>query len=187
MHWRAGKLARLSPHASFPEKAPEAVAMGARRANLSPERIALARKILSDNRHLRLRVWGASMLPTLWPGDVVEIANCSAQDVSRGEMVLACRDDRFYLHRVMTTPGENTFVLRGDALRNPDPPFPATALAGRVVHVERSGRSLPVAVRIGLTSRALGLLFCEWGLARRVALKCYGMLAERRATSSMRP
>ena len=48
---------------------------------------------------VRLRVHGESMLPALWPGDVVEIASCSPEDVRPGEIVLALRDGRLFLHR----------------------------------------------------------------------------------------
>ena len=41
------------------------------------------------------------MLPALWPGDVVEIASCSLEDVRPGEIVLARREGRLFLHRLV--------------------------------------------------------------------------------------
>ena len=45
------------------------------------------------------QVHGESMLPALWPGDVVEIESCSLEDIRPGEIVLAQRDGRLFLHR----------------------------------------------------------------------------------------
>ena len=52
------------------------------------ERSALAAASLCESGRLRLQLRGESMLPTLWPGDVVEIASCSVDDVHPGEIVL---------------------------------------------------------------------------------------------------
>ncbi len=109
---------------------------------------------------VRLRVYGESMLPTLWPGDIVEITSCSVADVRHGEIVLALHDGRLFLHRmVAATPGG--FVLRGDSMPGPDPLFPSDALLGRLT--SRRSRSV--------LSRVLGKVFCHCGPARRLALQ----------------
>ena len=77
------------------------------------------------------------MLPALWPGDVVEIASCSLEDLRLGEIVLAQREGRLFLHRLVgrfTDPGTlNGFLLRGDSMPGLDPQFPIEALLGRLV------------------------------------------------------
>jgi hypothetical protein len=123
----------------------------------------LAAESLRASGRLRLRVRGESMLPTLWPGDVVEIASCSIEDVRPGEIVLAVREARFFLHRVVGRSSTGGFLLRGDSMPHPDPKFSDCALIGRM---ESSPRSVP-------WPRAIGLLLCYFGLARRLGLKIH--------------
>jgi hypothetical protein len=124
---------------------------------------------------LRLRVLGESMLPTLWPGDVVEIEGSALKDVRPGDVVLALRDERLFLHRLLQTFTLDGFVLRGDSMPAADPVFPADALLGRLVRIVDRGK------RVGSTptvfdvtcSRAFGLFFCHFGFARRLALNLH--------------
>jgi len=96
-------------------------------------RSALAVDSLRASGRLRLQVRGESMLPTLWPGDVVEIASCSLEDARPGEIVLAFRDGRLFLHRFLARGEFGGFLLRGDSMPGPDPEFPSEALLGRLV------------------------------------------------------
>jgi len=163
-----------------------------RRSTCSAERSALAAEVLRRSGHLHLQVHGESMLPALWPGDVVQISSCSLEDLRPGEIVLAQREGRLFLHRLVgrfTAPGTlNGFLLRGDSMPGPDPQFPIEALLGRLVQKvdERGdhGRAVHAAaprrgfrangfgVNVNL-SRALGILLCYSGLARRLALKLH--------------
>ncbi len=165
----------------------------------SAERSALVADVLLRSGRLRqsvrLRVYGESMLPALWPDDVVEIASCSPEDVRFGDIVLARRDDRLFLHRFIgfndpSTP--NWFLLRGDSMPSPDPQFPAEALLGRLVRkVDESAAEARAAASVGRPgfglrglgvkcSRALGALLCHCGVARRLALKLH---SRRRASA----
>jgi hypothetical protein len=164
--------------------------MAAARSNWSAERSALVAESLRRGglgRPVRLQVYGESMLPTLWPGDVVEIASCSLEDIRAGEIVLAMRDGRFFLHRLVRhclgAPGTpNGFLLCGDSMPGPDPVFPPEALLGRLVRNTGEGRAASAAaVRPGLGaswfsikfSRTVGMLLCHCGMARRAALKLH--------------
>jgi hypothetical protein len=132
-------------------------------SSLSVVRSALVADLLrrGDELHhgLRLRVYGESMLPSLWPGDWVEIAGCSLADVRPGEILLAQRDDRFFLHRLIEIRPEG-FVLQGDSVPRPDPLYPVEALLGRLVGCAG-----------GKWSRAAGRLLCHCDIARHLALK----------------
>jgi hypothetical protein len=92
--------------------------------------------------------------------------------------VLAQRDDRLVMHRLLAHCEQNSFLLRGDSVPCPDPPFPSEALLGRLLRRADEGRGLtPSALRPGFGakwSRAVGMVLCHWGLARRVALKVHG-------------
>lgn len=142
------------------------------------ERCALAADSLRASGRLRLQVRGESMLPILWPGDLVEIRSCSVDDVLPGEIVLAVREDRFFLHRFVGRLQTNGFLLRGDSMPRPDPKFPNDALLGRLVSCARQcqrdneGPVRPV-LPLRPWSWAIGQFICFFGPARRLALKLY--------------
>lgn len=138
------------------------------------ERVALALESLRRSGALRLRLLGVSMLPTLWPGDEVEIVSCSAGDLQLGVVVLAIRDGRFFVHRVISVGDGGHVITRGDAMPGPDPVFPADAVVGRVVRVSRGGRTMD-ALRLTLLRRAFGFLFCHSGPARRIGLRLHNL------------
>jgi hypothetical protein len=154
------------------------ITSSAARSTVTTERSALVADALRSNGRLRLRVHGESMLPSLWPGDVVEIASCSPEDLRSGDVVLAQRNGRLFLHRLVSPISADGFQLRGDSMPGSDPQYPPDALLGRLVHsidvatdnakanVDRSRR--PVAL-----SRAVGWMLCHCGFARRLALKLH--------------
>ena len=117
---------------------------------------------------LRFEVHGESMLPTLWPGDIVTIESCSVEDVPPGGIVLALRDDRLFLHRLVGSQ-PNGFLLRGDSVPRPDPQYPREAFLGRLVHQAGEKRGSFTS----MFSRAAGLLLCHFAPARRLALKLH--------------
>ena len=128
-------------------------------------RSSLAADSLRASGQLRLRVRGESMLPSLWPGQVVDIAGCSPDEVRPGEIVLAFRDGRFFLHRFIGRSGSGGFLLRGDSMPAPDPEFSSEELLGV------ASRARPLSP----WSRAIGQLFCHCGPGRRLALNLHAM------------
>jgi hypothetical protein len=159
-------------------------ATSAKRLDWSAVRSALVADALrrSDGSRarplVRGKIHGESMLPTLWPDDVVEIESCLPEDVRPGEIVLAQRDDRLVLHRLVGPCTPNGFLLRGDCVPGCDPQYPPEALLGRLVRSAGQGRAVSaLALRPGFGvkwSRAVGMLLCHCGLARRLALKLHG-------------
>jgi hypothetical protein len=146
------------------------------RSTANAERSALVAEALRLSGRLRLQVHGESMLPALWPGDVAEIASCSIEDVRLGEIVLARRDGRLFLHRLVSTSKPDGFLLRGDSMPGSDPQFPAEALLGRLVSKADERRSVSWfgVQSFGVKwSRALGMVLCHCGVARRLALKLH--------------
>lgn len=163
--------------------------------SLTAERSALAADVLRAGSRLRLQVRGESMLPTLWPRDVVEIASCSIADARPGDIVLALRGGRFFLHRFLAHCHPGGFLLHGDSMPAPDPQFPDEALLGRLAaRAQRSAdqriadqrhpaqncaRQQFAAFHPVLPLRpwswAVGRLFCYCGPARRLALKVHAL------------
>lgn len=138
------------------------------RPDWNAERSGLVTDALRLGGHVRLRVHGESMLPTLWPGDVVEIASCAPADIQSGEVALAFRDGRFFLHRLVSPCTPNGFLLRGDSMPGTDSRFSPESLLGRLVSTD-SGRSFAPSI----LSRAMGRLLCHFDFARRVALNLH--------------
>jgi signal peptidase len=126
----------------------------------------LAIEVLQSFGQIRLAVTGTSMLPSIWPGDILEVRRQAAQEILPGDVVLAKWDGGFMAHRVVecragpplrnsssqsgrhsqqvratARHGETPFLLtRGDRLKTSDPPIAAYDLLGRVTSLERRGR-----------------------------------------------
>src|ERR1700675_3315645 len=103
---------------------------------------ALAAETLRSWGVLKLRAWGVSMLPTLWPGDVLTVHSLAPEQVEPGDIVLFMRQGRFFIHRVASKDlmrDEAPLITRGDCMSEDDPPVSRGELLGRVVEVRRPG------------------------------------------------
>ncbi len=85
---------------------------------------------------VRLRVTGTSMLPSVWPGDVVTVQQRSLTEVQIGQIVLFTWKDRLFVHRVVEKSG-SVLVTRGDGLSKNDPPVDKKQLLGLVTAIQR--------------------------------------------------
>jgi signal peptidase I len=93
----------------------------------------------------RIRVTGTSMLPAVWPGDVLTVSRESADDIWPGEIVFFKRRGRLFAHRLVTKIRRQEKLLlltRGDRLRHPDPPVTAEEVLGRVAVIMRGNRQV---------------------------------------------
>jgi hypothetical protein len=110
----------------------------------------------------RLAVTGTSMLPSIRPGDMLEVHRQGMEAILPGDVVLFLRTGGFAAHRVVERvigPERTLLITRGDALRVPDPPVTPEELLGRVTAILRGGRRLDPR----LTRRAR---VASWFLAR---------------------
>jgi hypothetical protein len=139
-------------------------------------------------RNIRLQVHGESMLPALWPGDMVEIASCRPDDLIPGEIVLALRSGLLFLHRLVAV-NANGFTLRGDSMPGCDPFYSREMLLGRLVRKETTPHSWLTVKKLSgkrlnrkkfsamkssrKWSRAVGWLLCHCGVVRRLALRLH--------------
>lgn len=117
----------------------------------------------------RIRVTGASMLPSLWPGDNLTIERADPAQARIGEVVAYLREDRLFVHRVSEHVAGH-LVTRGDALRSPDPPVAYGNVIGRVVLVERGGRPV-VPGEPRLQARLASAVVSRSTLATRLLLR----------------
>jgi signal peptidase I len=137
----------------------------------------LAGEILQSRGRLRLGVTGWSMLPTVWPGDVLVIEATNRDAVRAGDIVLFGRERRFFVHRVVDkSEGEQKVQTRGDAMPRMDPPVSDRELLGRVVRIERNGKSVEPSREFNGASRSVAALVRHSPTAARVVVKMHEML-----------
>lgn len=133
----------------------------------------LVTELLRTAGNVQLAAFGYSMLPTLWPGDLLNVQARTFVQVDAEEVVLYARDDRFFIHRVLQKTdmeAERFLITRGDALPGPDAPVQPHEILGSVITVRRKGRDVPVPGR-SACRRGLGLLLTASVRLRSLALR----------------
>jgi len=109
------------------------------------ERSAAACELIAEVTNkfgeVTLGVTGASMLPALWPGDLIHVQRCDVSEVKPGQVVLYRSGAALVAHRIVRTKG-NLLVTRGDALQEEDPAVNEADILGKVVCILRNGRSI---------------------------------------------
>jgi hypothetical protein len=100
---------------------------------------ALAAELVRKHGKLRLSVTGLSMLPAVWPGDIVTIQRKEPSALLPGDIVLVECPGRLRLHRLITTREDRRLVTRGDSLATDDPPVMPEEVLGIVTSIQRRG------------------------------------------------
>lgn len=88
-----------------------------------------------------LKVTGASMIPAIWPGDIITVRRHEKGALRRGQIVLYSQERRLVAHRITYISGD-FFTTRGDALLRDDPPINESDIVGQIVSLVRNGRSM---------------------------------------------
>jgi len=88
----------------------------------------------------KLKVTGLSMLPAIWPGDVLTVNKISPKMLERGQIVLYRGDGKLTAHRVVQVAHDH-FLTRGDCVPSLDPPVTFSAMVGLITDVCRNGRA----------------------------------------------
>jgi signal peptidase I len=133
----------------------------------------LAIEILRSGSAVRLKALGSSMLPALWPDDVLTIEPVAATAARPGEIVLCIRDGGFVIHRLVLEQAEE-WTTRGDAMPVCDPPFQANEVLGRVVKIERGWHVLKPKPQDFL-GRMAGWMVCHFNFCQRLALRVHSL------------
>jgi len=130
---------------------------------------------LREGRDIRLRVTGSSMLPSIWPHDMLRIRAAGNSQPSIGEIILYARDGRLIAHRVVRRPdpGIARFETRGDALPACDAPVVQAEILGFVTAIVRGSREVPV--RAGKSVGAIAFALRKSDLLCRIVLKLHAM------------
>lgn len=115
------------------------------KVDLQPSSPAAAASFLEDllsaGTDVKLRVFGASMAPTIRDGDVVIVRNTRPARLRPGDMILfRNRAGAMVLHRILkhgTIGGEAAFHTKGDARHEYDRWVRHTEVLGRAVGIEK--------------------------------------------------
>ena len=117
---------------------------------------------------VHLRVAGASMVPALWPGDLVTVRSYEAPELQAGSIIVFRQNERLVVHRLMRWE-DGCAVARGDAHFCLDRPVPASDVIGRVESVLRDGRR--VTPRLSLWQSMTGAVLRRSPRATRIYMR----------------
>jgi len=137
-------------------------------------RLSLASEILRKFGVLRLAVYGSSMVPTIFPGEVVTVHRVAASEVQCGDVVLYARGGRVFAHRVVRkggTPGRMAWVTRGDALSENDPLVSERELLGNVTTIVRGKNQIVIRQHRSIPSRVAAWCAQRFNLALALSLR----------------
>ena len=131
----------------------------------------LAAEVLRSFGSLRFRAIGASMLPTLWPGDILSVRRMDEHDALPGDIVLYARQGSLVAHRVVKRTVHQDrveLITRGDSMPLDDAPISRHELLGRVTTIERGARRFPP--RRTAAGRIASWVCARSGFATRLVL-----------------
>jgi hypothetical protein len=89
---------------------------------------------------VRMKVFGASMFPAIWPGDILSLGKIDPLSLSTPDVIVFRRGSRLYAHRFVARIGVGPrlhVMTSGDALDAPDLPVPICDVIGRAFLIER--------------------------------------------------
>jgi signal peptidase len=108
-------------------------------------KFSLAVEVLRSAGEARLFVGGGSMLPSIWPGDILEIHRVAAADLAVHDVVVFARENRLVVHRILSLNRERdevVLITRGDRSHQTDSPVSVSELLGKVKTIQRGRRRL---------------------------------------------
>ncbi len=114
------------------------------------------------------------MLPTLWPGDIVDVQSVALSDLRRGELAVFILGPWICTHRVVRSEGAS-LVTRGDTLASEDLPVSPDDLLGRVVSIHRRRVRMAPRATVGRMQTFFASLICRSGLFRVLVLRLHAL------------
>jgi Peptidase S24-like len=95
---------------------------------------------LRTRAQIKLRAQGTSMIPAIWPGDILTVASAQSRFPEVGEVALIKVGKSVRAHRVVRAEHDGGLLTRGDALLHYDPYAARDNVLGTVI--ERNGKLL---------------------------------------------
>ena len=152
----------------------------------------LAGEVVRTFGRVRVRVTGISMIPAVWPGDVLVVERRAAEKIQKGEIAVAEREGTLLAHRVVVVPttaapGFNpsfarptsSVITRGDSQLFPDEPLHADELLGTVVLIERGTRARQPRRALGIAARGLAAIARRSTTAARFFVRLHSIFSAR--------
>ncbi|MFZ3200767.1 MAG: S24 family peptidase [Candidatus Acidiferrales bacterium] len=142
--------------------------------------LSLASEVLRTSGGLRFAALGASMVPTIFPGDILIIRHETARSARCGDVVLLMREGQFCAHRLVEKSEERgrfSLVTRGDAHTKNDPPLAENELLGCVAAVVRGGRRIELSGRSSARQLLARWAVRQWSGALKWQLRWHLMHA----------
>jgi len=133
----------------------------------------LAVDVLRTFGRIRLRVTGSSMLPAVWPGDILSVCHSEIAHINLNDIVLSRRQGRLCAHRVVDKvagPQSAWLITRGDQLSFDDPPVFAHELLGRVTLIQRDRSHIDPRAGLPRGWRFLSMILSRSALATRLTV-----------------
>lgn len=149
----------------------------------TPKATLVADLLLTTGR-AEIRALGVSMLPCIWPGDVLTIQSTQTVDISAGDIVAVQRNGRWTVHRVRRRSATQ-LVMRGDSISKNDPPVPLEEVIGKVVSVSRRTKEFVPNSRLSWVQKCQAWLLCHFGFLRNLMLNVH-RAREARISSEVR-
>lgn len=118
----------------------------------------LAGEVLRSSGNLRFSATGFSMVPTIFPYDILEVDRVTPEALVPGDVVLTLREGALCAHRLIARPdgkGSQVWMTQGDALSHPDDPLREEEVLGRVTHVTRRRKCVCLSHQQDLAARLL--------------------------------
>jgi|SRR5437667_7520464 len=122
---------------------------------------SLAAEVVISFGEVCLRVTGTSMLPSVWPGDILTISRTDMATVRPGQIALFTCNGWLLAHRVVGKVGrrgEQFLITRGDSLSRVDPPVSSGELLGTITSIVRGGRRITPRFHLTFYQRALSFI-----------------------------
>ncbi len=138
-------------------------------------KLDLAAEVLRGGGAIRLQALGTSMLPSIWPGDILSIESTSGEEAVPGDIVLVQRDPRFFIHRLIEKHSSH-WTTRGDSMPQNDEPVAASQVLGKVSAIQRINGTLIPVPRLRPVHRAFAAALCHWDSFRNLVLRCRSIL-----------
>jgi len=144
---------------------------------LEAEKLELALELLHSMGTIRIRALGTSMLPTIWPDDVLHIERRQGGELAAGDVVLVKREKSVLIHRLVKNDAPR-WLIRGDAVGQNDPSVAWENILGRVTKIQRGNRIIECKRRITRVQRGLAWMLCHSRICRTAALRAYAAWCE---------
>jgi signal peptidase I len=150
-------------------------------------KLDLAVEVLETSGMIRLQALGTSMLPTIWPGDILDIERKPAAEIVRGDIVLLTRENRFVIHRLIEKQ-DSVWITRGDSLPQNDLPESLTQVLGKVSIIRRRNRNIFPSAKVSRKTRTLAWMFCHCDRLRNITVRIHSFWQRRvRRKLNIRP